>query len=914
MLDVCRLSPSPALLVRSAGADGPPEWEVNGAAHAWAPTAGWDAAAWERLAHRVRDDARAGAHGGEDGALGLRWRVVPTDDGLLAWLEPRTAAPAAPPVPGAPGATPIEPAQPDVAQTLRQITEASGIGAWTVDAERRTLAWYGEMGALLGSSAPPQLPLAEVRERLARHVDPADREALSALLAQFDDASPGAGEWTLRFARDDGSTRWMVLRVRREALRQRYAGSGVAIDVTAQREAHERLREVERRAAMATEVAGFGVWQTDLVTLERTWDAQMFRLRGVDPATHPDPTEVRRASTLPDRLAAMDALLADLARNLRDGEPPETDIPSAGDYEIFWPDGSAHWLCTRATVVREPGRHARLVGLDWDITEQKQAEALRQQHAAAEAANQAKSRFLANMSHEIRTPINAILGMAHLALRSGLDARQLNYLQKIDRSAKSLLGVINDILDFSKIEADKLDLEQVEFDLEAVLANLADVVGVFAHRKQLELVFALPPAWPRALLGDPTRLGQVLVNLANNAVKFTERGAVAVAVDVLARTRGPDAALTLRFAVSDTGMGIAPEQLERLFQPFEQADASTSRRHGGTGLGLAIGAQLVRMMGGTLAATSVPGQGSRFAFDLAFGVPAAFGAECIAPRLTGERVLVGAGNAHLRGALAAACVAIGARAATADDGWDALRAVTLAAQAGDPYALALIDIDMGGMSGAACAAALRHSVHGGRPIVLTASAFDRDALQRQLDASGLCTTLQLAKPVLPAALFEMLATALGHAGEAGTVPAMAAAPDSRRGQWHGTRVLLVDDNDINQELASELLGDAGVCVTVAEHGRHALELLQQQPFDVVLMDCQMPVMDGYEAAAEIRRHPQWAALPIIAMTADVMSGDRERALSSGMNDHIAKPLDIDAMFATLARWAPAGARPAITPT
>ena len=568
--------------------------------------------------------------------------------------------------------------------------------------------------------------------------------------------------------------------------------------------------------------------------------------------------------------------------------------------------GDDRLIETIKTALRSgDGRVTGTVGIARDITDRTRAEADRNARQAAEAANQAKSAFVANMSHEIRTPMNAILGMTTLALRGSLEPRQRNYLQKAHASAELLLQILNDVLDFAKIEAGKMDLESIPFSLEDVLNNIVSILSVETEAAGVELLLAMPPKLPSALVGDPWRLGQVLLNLAKNAVKFTERGEVIVAIKLV--EQGAQS-VRVRFEVRDTGIGMSPEEQQRLFQPFSQADASIGRRYGGTGLGLAISRNLVRLMGGELQVNSKPGAGSRFYFTLPFGLQAgaAATARSLTAVLSDGRVLVVDDNAAARVVLADMCADLGLQVDVAIDGKQALHLVAAADAQDIPYRLVLLDWKMPGMDGVGCARALgeRHLRHPA-PVILMVTAYSLEEASKRLAEERVTVGALLNKPVTPSTLLDACTRVLGTAAPSAHSPERPNAQSAEPGRpcgLEGARILLVEDNEINAELAVELLTDAGARVSVARNGKEALDSLAVGHFDVVLMDCQMQVMDGYTATRALRQEKGLQDLPVIAMTANAMIGDREAALAAGMNDHITKPIVIEEMLATLARW------------
>jgi two-component system sensor histidine kinase/response regulator len=555
------------------------------------------------------------------------------------------------------------------------------------------------------------------------------------------------------------------------------------------------------------------------------------------------------------------------------------------------------------------GSSKELLVVGTDVTEEvrrkKELEELKQK---AEEATQMKSMFLANMSHEIRTPMNAIIGLSHLALKTSLTPKQKDYVGKIHNAGTSLLAVINDILDFSKIEAGKLNIEVTDFRLDEVIGSVTTLTAQKAHEKGLEFLAHVSPNVPDHLAGDPLRLGQILTNFVNNAVKFTEKGEIRLEIDLVERVGEK---VQLKFLVRDTGIGMTKEQAAKLFQPFTQADMSTTRKHGGTGLGLTICKRLVDLMGGRIWLESEAGAGSTFYFTAWLGVGSAPVARKILPeRLSRLKALVVDDNATAREILQESLTGIASRVDTVASGEEAVAAVR--GQDGkEPYDVVFLDWRMPGMDGLQASREIktdRNLKHPPRLVLVTA--FGKEEVREEAERLSLDGFLE--KPVTRSMIVDTLVGLFAREGET----AVRAERDLGT-RLRGARILLTEDNEINQQIAVELLEGVGASVKVANNGRVAVELLfngpQPPPFDVVLMDLQMPEMDGHQATLKIRSEPRFATLPIIAMTAHATIEERQRCLDQGMNDHVSKPIDPNLLFETVARFYKAPAETAATP-
>lgn len=563
-------------------------------------------------------------------------------------------------------------------------------------------------------------------------------------------------------------------------------------------------------------------------------------------------------------------------------------------------------LVNRGIVVLEKvveNRNKMLVSVNSELEEEiqklKKAEEAR---SHAEAASQIKDEFLANMSHELRTPMNAVIGLSHLCLQTDLSGKQQDYLQKIHSSAKSLLGILNDILDVSKIEAGKMELDRISFELDEVMDNLATILLAKSHEKNIEFILETAPDVPSVLIGDPLRLGQVLINLAGNAVKFTSKGEVIVSAE-LEKEEGDQ--VFLRFTVKDTGIGMSQKEIDKLFQPFTQADTSITRQFGGTGLGLTISKRLIEMMGGKIWVESTPGLGSKFIFTARFlkmekpaNVPQT---EFVG--LQGMRVLAVDDNTSSLQILKSYLESFSLEVTVASNGRQALSTVRNAHKEGRPINLAILDWKMPHMDGLELAKELHGMTELSiKPKVLLTAGFGLTGIPALMDEKAVDGVLE--KPFKQNKLFDAIAKIFGQDKSVTGKFRITGAQFNPAlvSQVRGARLLLVEDNVINQQVAQELLESFGIKVTVAENGEEAIARLQEEPFDGVLMDMQMPVMDGITATREIRKNPLFSKLPIIALTANVYVSEQNAFLAAGMNDHIGKPLDPDRLIATLAKW------------
>jgi PAS domain S-box-containing protein len=560
--------------------------------------------------------------------------------------------------------------------------------------------------------------------------------------------------------------------------------------------------------------------------------------------------------------------------------------------EEFWESASI------SSLKSSDGLITHFVAVKENITEKK---IMKMAAERAEAATKAKSDFLANMSHEIRTPMNAVLNMSRLALETDLSPKQRNYILKSTQSAEALLGIINDILDFSKVEAGMLEIESINFNLYEVLDRVSSIIGLKTHEKKLELIYDFEPKIRNHLIGDPMRLTQVIVNLANNAIKFTKEGEIIIQLRTL---DVDDKTVQLQVAVKDTGIGIEPEKQKAIFKSFTQADSSISRRYGGTGMGLAISTSLVEIMGGEIGMESEPGKGSTFHFTTTFGVWNQDNQEefRVPDDVSSIRILMVDDNDRARQSSCQILQGFNFQVGEATTGAEALDELLAAEASNRPYQLVLMDLQMPEMDGVTATRAIKESaLLENPPVIIMLSTYDVDTISNELDDIGLKG--MLIKPVTPSTLLDSILNLFGYnTGLRHSHRVKAQSVSDAEEKLRGAKILVAEDNEINQEVVMDLLGAVGLIIVTANDGQEALDILQRESFDGVLMDIQMPEMDGFTATQAIRKQERFKDLPIIAMTANAMVGDREKAMEAGMNDHIAKPIDPETMLVTMAKW------------
>ena len=773
-------------------------------------------------------------------------------------------------------------------ERLQVATEAAGIAPWEFDIGTNRMVW---LGARLAAYGTPAAYASDPLEALRQMMLPEDRQLLQDEPAKAIAAGLDVHSYRYRINGVDGKLHHIqnFIRIQRTARGRPQRLVGATWDITEQVEAHARIQqqaEQERalldRLSMATECAGIGFWEMDLVRQRFTWAQNTLSTLGMADDAFSSLESFAKRIVPDDRTLLPDGI----RRCLKDGSHR-----FQLRYRAVTPQGPIIHVQTFGRVLLDTdGRPARALGVSWDVTKEvAAADALMRATEAAEAANRAKSSFLANMSHEIRTPMNGIIGMGTLLLDTPLDRTQREYADIIRTSSDSLLAIINDILDFSKIEAGKLALESIEMDLRRVVEEVGSMVACQAAGKQLELVIDVDDAVPALALGDPQRLRQCLLNLLGNAVKFTNAGEIVVKVWPSA-TRD-----RIEFEVRDTGIGIASDKIQTLFQPFTQADSSTTRHFGGTGLGLSIVRRLVELMGGEIGVSSESGRGSTFRFCISLQSVTPCDPQAHAVNRAAAKLLIVDDNAATCCALQARLTHRGHSVIAVEHGSDALAALRAAADSARPFDAVLYDAQLPELDGNSFRAELQlHTPLAAVHVVLMAFPDRRDHLPGD--------AIHLFKPVRSDELHACIEAVMAARSQPlAAADTSLAVPAAGMGKRLAGNVLVVEDNVVNQKVARRFLERLGCTAHIAGNGLEGVTAFAEHRFDAVLMDLHMPLLDGAAATQRIRELPRGHLVPIIALTANAMPGEMERCQALGMDGYLSKPVEIASLAAMLAR-------------
>jgi len=800
-------------------------------------------------------------------------------------------------------------------ERLASILDGANVGTWEWDMPTDEIEIDARFAALLGYELDELRPYNRARAESLMHPD----DVLSTLIAteQVIDGEEEQLSVEVRMRHRDGDWRWIASRGRVIAYSPEGRPtriSGIHADVTGRRNAEaEREKSNALLKSVLDAASEISVIATDINHTVTVFNVGAERLLGYTSAEVVNANSPFQFHLVEEIASRAEELSQKTGRTIVGGEAFIDPSVLGVAHEWTYVHKNGKHIPVSLVITARYDEHGQVIGylgVARDITEAREFEqTLRAATTEAQAASAAKGQFLANMSHEIRTPMNAILGMLSLLQNTELNTRQLDYATKTEGAARSLLRLLNDILDYSKVEAGKMTLDPHPFRIDKMFRELAVIMSANVGQKEVEVLFDIDAQLPDTVIGDATRLQQVLINLGGNAIKFTDRGEVVVKVAVLSTS---ESEVTLDFSVRDSGIGIAPENQAKIFEGFSQAEPSTTRRFGGTGLGLSICLRLVELMGGALRLHSVEGQGSTFAFTLTVPIAASLAdvVPAAMPR-TPLRVLIVDDNPTACQFHGAMIESLGWQSIVANSGAEALRLIEAAEH---PFEAVFVDWQMASMDGWETCRRIRASrTNGIAPVVIMVTAYGREMLAQRSESDQALINGFLVKPVTASMLFDVIADArstLAHP------PRRARADSVDQKRLLGIRILVVEDNAINQQVAQELLEDEGATITIAGNGREGVDALAGAPdgYDIVLMDLQMPVMDGIAATSEIRETLGMRTLPIVAMTANAMASDRELCIQAGMNDHVGKPFDIDQLAALIVALVPKRATGTVPPT